>query len=59
MPIFIQVYITKDVVKSVERKLSGSAGPGGIDLQALQGGLLKYRNDIKNFILVLNILWTG
>ena len=59
MPIFIQVYITKDVVKSVECKRAGSAGPGGMDLEALQGWLLKYGYDIKNFVLVLNILWTG
>ena len=47
MHIFIQVYITKDVVNSVEWKLSGSAGHGGIDLEALQGWLLKYRDDSK------------
>ena len=47
MHIFIQVYITKDVVNSVEWKLSGSVGPGGMDLEDLQGWLLKYRDDSK------------
>ena len=40
-PIFIPVDIIDDVVKSVARKLSGSLGPGGTDLEALQGWILK------------------
>ena len=35
--VFIPVDITEDVVKSAMRKLSGNAGPGGTDLEALQG----------------------
>ena len=36
-PVFIPVYITEYVVESVAQKLSGSAGPFGTDLEALQG----------------------
>ena len=41
-PIFIPVYITKDVVESVTWKLSSSVGAGGIYSEALQGWLLKF-----------------
>ena len=41
-PEFIPVDITEDVVKLVKQKLSGSAGPGGTDLEALQEWLLKF-----------------
>ena len=44
---FIPVDITEDVVKSVARKLSGSTGTGGTDLEALQGWLLKFWYDRK------------
>ena len=36
-----------DVVKSVTKKLSGSSGPGGMDLEALQGWILKFWEDSK------------
>ena len=35
------MYITKDVVELVARKLLRSAGPDGTNLEALQGCLLK------------------
>ena len=40
VPDFVDVDITDDVVESVARKLSGSAGPGGTDSQHLQHWLL-------------------
>ena len=33
-PVFIPVDIAEEVVKSVAKKLSGGAGPGGTDLEA-------------------------
>ena len=39
--------ITEDVVNLVAQKLLGSSGPGGTDLEALQGWLLKFREDRK------------
>ena len=50
---FIHVDITEDVVKSVARKLSGSLGPGGMDLESLQVWLLNLRRIAKDFVLVL------
>ena len=40
-PIFIPVYITEESVKLAARKISGSSGARGMDLQALQGWILK------------------
>ena len=45
--VFIPVDITEDVVKSAMRKLSGNAGPGGTDLEALQGWPLKFGDHSK------------
>ena len=44
---FIPMDIAENVVKSVERKLFGSSGPGGMDSKALQGWLLKFGEDSK------------
>ena len=46
-PFFIHVDIAEEVVKSVAQKLSGSAGPSGTDLEALQGWLLKFGYHIR------------
>ena len=46
-PVFIPVGIAEDVVKSVARKLLGSAGAGGTDLDALQGWLIKFKDHSK------------
>ena len=46
-PIFISVDIAEDVVKLATQKLSGSLAPGGIELEALQGWLLKVGEDSK------------
>ena len=43
--ISIPVNITEEAVESVARKISGSSGPGGTDSEALQGWLLKFRED--------------
>ena len=59
MPIFILVGIKEDVVESVARKLSGSAGSGGMESEALQRWLLKFVDDSKFFLLVFNISWPG
>ena len=56
-PVFITVDIAEDVVKSVVRKLSGRAGPGGMDSGYLQGWILKFGD--HKIVLVWNILWTG
>ena len=40
-PDLIPVDVTKEVVESVAQKKSGTAGPDGIDTEALQGWLLK------------------
>ena len=45
--IFIPVYITEDMAKSVARKLSGSSGPGGTDSEDLQGWILKFGEHSK------------
>ena len=47
MPVFIPVDIMKDVVELVMRNCSGSAGPGGMDLEYLQGWLLKFGDHSK------------
>ena len=44
-PIFIPVNITEEAVELVARKLLGSFGPGGTDLEELQGCLLKFGED--------------
>ena len=48
-PISIPVDIAKDVVKNFARTLSGSLGPGGMDLEAIQEWLLKFWEDRKKF----------
>ena len=45
---FIPVDIMEDVVKSVARKLSGSAGPSGTDSESLQGWPLKFGDHSRN-----------
>ena len=40
--VFIPVDMTEDLVELVAWKFWGSAGPGGTDLEALQGWLLKF-----------------
>ena len=57
--VFIPGNITKDMVNSVTRKLSGDAEPVSMDLEALQGWLLNFGDHRKNFVLVWNILWNG
>ena len=47
MSILTPVNNMYDVVKSVTKKLSGSSGPGGMDLEALQGWILKFWEDSK------------
>ena len=56
-PIFIPVDITEEAVKLLARKLLGSSGPLGTDLEALQGWLLKFgedstrlRTSVENFV---------
>ena len=44
-PIFILVDITGKAVELVAHKLPGSSGPGGTELEALQGWLLKCGED--------------
>ena len=45
MPIFIPINITEEAIELVARNLSGSSGPGGMDSEALQGWLMKFRED--------------
>ena len=52
MPVFIPVYITEEEVKSIAQKLLGKAGLGGTDLEALQGWLIKFRDNSKKLIRV-------
>ena len=47
MSIFIPVDIMEDVVESVSQEILGGSGPGGKDLEALQGWLLKFGEDSK------------
>ena len=42
VPDFVDLDITADVVEKVAKKLSGSAGPGGVDSSSLQSWLLNY-----------------
>jgi hypothetical protein len=42
LPDFVDLDITEDVVEQVARRLSGSAGPGGSDAQAIQHWLLRF-----------------
>ena len=44
-PIFIPVDITVEAVKFSARKLSGSCGPGGMDLEVQLGWILKLREN--------------
>ena len=50
-PVFISMEITEIVVESVAQKLSGSAGPGGTDSEALQGLLLKFGDYSKKLCI--------
>ena len=54
-PVFITMDITEDVVESFLRKLWGSAGPCGMDLEGLHGWLLKFGDYSKKIVLVWNI----
>ena len=45
MPNFVPVDITEEAVESVAQKLLGGSGPGGTDLEAFQGWLLKFGED--------------
>ena len=59
-PIFkIPMDIMKDVVESVVWKRLKSAGTGGMESEALQVWLLKFGDNRKKFLLVLNLSWTG
>ena len=56
-PIFITVNITKESVESVAKKLLGSSGPGGTELEALQVWILKFgeggirlRTSVETFV---------
>ncbi len=42
LPDFVDLDVTEDTVEQVARRLSGSAGPGGSDAQALQHWLLRF-----------------
>ena len=42
---FILVDITEEAVESVAHKISGGSGPGGTDLEAQQGWILKFSED--------------
>ena len=48
----------EEVVESVMQKHSGSVGPSGMDLEALQVWLLKLGDHSQKMRLVLNILWS-
>ena len=43
---FIPVDITEEAVELVAHKILGSSGPGGTDLEELQGWLMKFGEDI-------------
>ena len=58
-PIFIPVDITEDVIKLVAHKRLGGAGPSGMESEALQVWLIKFRDDSKKIVLVLKLLWTS
>ena len=47
--------ITEDVFELVAPKLSGRSGPGGTDLEAIQGRLLKLGEDIKKLCISVEI----
>ena len=49
-PIFIPVEITEGVVKSLAQKHLGGSGPGGTNLEALKGWILKFREDSKKLL---------
>ena len=42
VPEFVLIDIAKDTVKQVSRRLTGAAGPGGIDAAGLQLWLLRF-----------------
>ena len=46
-PIFITVEVMEDVVELVVRKLLGGLDPRGTDSEALQGWILKFREERK------------
>ena len=51
MSVFIPVDIMEDVVESAAHKILGSAGPGGMELEALQGWLLKFGDHRKELCI--------
>ena len=55
MPIFIPVEIMEDLVESIAPKLLGILVPGGTDLEALQGWLLKFGEDRKKLFTSVEI----
>ena len=54
-PIFITMGITEDVVKLVAFKLLCILVPGGTDSGALQGWLLRSREDSKKLFIFVKI----
>ena len=57
--IFIPVEITEHVVKLVKWNLLGSLGPGGKNLESLQGWLLKFGQDSKKLCISIEIFSIG
>ena len=53
---FILVEITKDMVKLVAKKISGSSGPGGAYSEYLRGFILKLGEDGKKLFTTVEIL---
>ena len=50
-PNFVDLDVTEEVVEAVASKLSGSAGLGGVDSQALQHWLLRFGSASKSLRL--------
>ena len=53
MPIFIPVNIMEDAVESVARNFLESSGNGSTDSEALQGWLLKFGEDSKRLLTIV------
>ena len=51
--------ITEDVDELVAQTITGGQVPRGMDLEALQGFLLKFMEDRKNIVFMLNFSLTG
>ena len=56
VPEFVPLDVTEDTVETISRKLTGAAGPGGIDASGLQQWLLRFGITIQRLRRVVALI---